>query len=482
MVASLTGCVSYRPAPLSPEVTALQLEQRSLDDPRLRAFVAVVAEADRGAPVSRAAICQAPGAAGVTSSADHPSNDRSWNLATLTLAALYFHPQISIVRARVQVAAAGIRTARAIPNPALSFEELNHTVTAPAGWTISPVINFLIETAGKRAERTQEARAQMRSALDDLTTASWQVRAGVRDGLLAVWTIARHVTLLQQRMGLQDQLVTLLEHRLAVGAASALDVQRERINDQQLHLALLDLQQQAADSRLQLAGAIGVPVTALESVTLSFDGLQQPQAPVDEAALRRAALIGRSDLQARLSDYAAAEAALALEVSHQFPNLTLGPGFQFDSARNRYVLLPQLELPLFNHNQGPIAAALARRQEAAARFAALQLQVMEQIDAATTDYRAATAALQTSDALLHDEEDRAARAGGSFEAGAIDRPALLTAQIERSVAQQAQLDMTLRQRRALGALEDALQHPLYFPQARWDASLRDPMPTLGAAR
>ena len=43
------------------------------------------------------------------------------------------------------------------------------------------------------------------------------------------------------------------------------------------------------------------------------------------------------------------------------------------------MLLPAVDLPLFNQNQGPIAQARARREQAAARFTALQTQIIDSL-------------------------------------------------------------------------------------------------------
>src|SRR3984957_5387130 len=132
------SCASYKPAPLSPVQNAQAIQARSLDDPRRQTFIAAA---------------RADGAA-----ADGPVRE-NWNLATLILAALYFHPNLDIARADLAEARAGVDTARQRPNPSLSFEDLSYAPSAPAAsaWTIAPIINFLIETAGKRTQRTAQA-------------------------------------------------------------------------------------------------------------------------------------------------------------------------------------------------------------------------------------------------------------------------------------------------------------------------------------
>ena len=448
-LAWLAGCASYQPAPLSAAQNAQAIEARTLTDSRLEAFIAAAGDAEHPAP------------AGSTPQI-------AWDVTSLTLAALYYHPDLDIARARSAAARSDVVTAQQIPNPSLSFEDLSYAPrgAGPAQWTIAPVINFLIETAGKRSLRTSEARALAAAARADLSGASWQVRGGVRDALLALWAAQSRLSLLRQRLTLSDQLATLLEHRFAAGEASSLDVARERTHRNEASLAARDAEREAGLARAQLAAAIGIPLRALDGIEISFGMFDQPLSLGDESAsgeLRRVALTQRSDVQGLLAQYAAAESALALETAYQYPNLTLSPGYSFDSTQNRYLLLPAVELPLFNHNQGRIAESLARREEAAARFTALQTRIIDAIDGATLAYRVSASSMQTADALLAGEKDREQRTLRSFQAGAIDRPTLLAVQLERLAAEQARLEVLLQAQRAVGTLEDALQHSFFGP-------------------
>jgi cobalt-zinc-cadmium efflux system outer membrane protein len=447
----LVACASYKPAPISPAKNAEAIQARSLADSRLRTFIAAAQATDVR-----------------LDAADNTGADYLWDLSTLTLSALYYHPNLDLARAQLAEARAGVTTAKQVPNPSLSFEELSYRpgVSGSSAWTIAPVINFLIETFGKRGHRTREAQALTEAARADLMTVSWQVRGGVRDALINLWTAQRTLVLAQQRLDLQEQLVSLLEHRVAVGAASALDVARERTNRNHASLALRGAERRRVLARTQLAEAIGIPLAALDGIDLSFAAIDQPEQPsadVGSGELRRTALVDRTDVQALLAQYAAAESALALQIANQYPNITLSPGYGYDTGQHKYMLLPAAELPVFNQNQGPIAAALARREAAAARFTGLQTQVIDAVDGATAQYQAATRTLASADALLADERDRESRTARWFQAGEADRPTLLTAQLERIAAEQSQLDALVQQRQALGAVEDALQHPFYGP-------------------
>ena len=445
----LTGCARYRPEPLSPSASYAALESRSFGaDPRLQSFL-------------RASL---PGAG---------YGPVEWNLGTLTLAALYFHPDLDIARSKLALARAGIRTARQIPNPTVNLSPLyNLDIPQPTPWIVGGVVNFVVETFGKRRKRTERARALAESARWDLASAGWQVRGRVRTALLDIWAAQHRLALARRRLQLETELVALLQQRFAVGQASALDLERERVNRAEIELAIRDVERAEADARVQLATAIGVPVQALDGITISLAEFDAPPplgvTDASVAGLRRHALTSRTDILGSLADYKAADSALKLQIANQYPNLVIGPAYNWgaieETAISNQVGIPLgFELPLFNQNQGPIAEAVARRRQAAATFNALQVQIIGQIDAAAASYRRALRTLSTANALVGDEQRRGGQVERSFHAGEVDRPTLVTAELELAVVEASRLDAKLAQIRAIGALEDALQQPIFDP-------------------
>lgn len=448
-VASLCGCASYHPAPLSPADNARMLDTRSLHDPRLLQFIRV-ALGRREAPAA----------------APH------WRLSTLTLAALFYHPDIRIAQARLAVAEAALLTAKQPPNPTLHLTNVIAQAAvagtippAAVPMTIGPVIDFILETAGKREARTAQAQRLADAARWDLATAEWTVRGRVRSAMLDIWAAQQRLALTRQQLALQEQLVGLLQHRLAAGEASSPDVARERIHAAQTVLAISDLQRAEADARAGLAASIGVPGHALDGVDLGLRIFDHAPAVHASEDWRREALVGRTDVQASLADYAAAEAALRLAVAGQYPDLTFGPGYNYDLGVNRYILDVGTTLPVFHQQQGQIAEALARRQEAAAEFTKVQAQAIAAIDRAAADYRVSSQGVDAGDAVLADEHRRARQVEGAFRAGEVDRPTLVSERLVAVAARLAAFDSVVQQRRALGALEDALQRPLYTTAA-----------------
>src|SRR5262249_18362260 len=137
--------------------------------------------------------------------------------------------------------------------------------------------------------------------------------------------------------------------------------------------------------------------------------------------VRRQALLNRADLLASLAEYEATQAALQLQIAKQYPDIHLGPGYQYDQGDHKVTLALTAELPILNQNQGPIAEAEAHRNEAAARFLALQAKVIADIDRAVASYQAAQTNLTTLEALGREHKRRNAMVEAQLRAGAADR-------------------------------------------------------------
>src|ERR1700674_543791 len=123
----LAGCAAqrYQAAPIVASATASRLESRNLADSGLQSFV----EQNLGRSVS-------------------PWPPATWDLQTLSLAALYFNPALDSGRARIAGSEAALITAGARPNPSLSIAP---GIPTPYFFTLDffiPLVN-----AGKRRGR-----------------------------------------------------------------------------------------------------------------------------------------------------------------------------------------------------------------------------------------------------------------------------------------------------------------------------------------
>jgi outer membrane protein TolC len=225
---------------------------------------------------------------------------------------------------------------------------------------------------------------------------------------------------------------------------------------------LAEAKRQAAESRGRVAEALGLPLRALDGVSVAFD-LGEKAALTGEletAAVRHQALHRRADVLAALAEYAAAESALRLEIARQYPDIHLGTGYEYDQGQQKWSLLSvSAELPVFNRNAGPIAEAEARRAEAAARFVALQARVIGELDRALAGRAAVREQLRQLDLLVDAQRRQAAQVEALQRAGAADQLDLRHAQLEARLTELARLDARLKAHQALGQLEDAVQTP-----------------------
>jgi outer membrane protein TolC len=423
---SLSGCAHYAAHPIDAAASEQRFRARSLDDPGLRAFV----------------------------------NRPNWPPAKLALndlyaIALYFDPELDIARARLNTARAAVIAAGGRPNPSLSLS---------GGWTNAPESPFVfdffpaltIETRNKRGLRILEARKLAEAAQVDLHAAAWQTLSRVRSAWLAFALNARFETILADQMAAQSAAVSLLEKRLAAGAVARPEVDTARAASIQVELELGTARNSTATLRATLAAATGL-------VSLPDIDATLPEAPASPVRgdLENAGLLHRADIRGSLLRYAAAEAALQLEIAKQTPDIQLTPGYAFDEGHHKITFGPGFDIPLLNRNQGPIAEAEARRAQAEAEFNALQARAIAEMSGALARYTAARQDLNAARGRLSAlQQTREAATERAVRAGEADRLALASAHIETVAAARASFEAQRRLQEALGALENAVQQPL----------------------
>jgi len=435
VAALFSGCASYNARPLSAEKSAESLTARSLGDPGLRQFM------ERNG-----------GAAGP-----------QWTLHDLTMAAWYYHSDMAVARAQVAAAEAGVRVAKERPEPTIGFAP--QFTANPGGlspWTLGYSLDLPLETAGKRAKRTDVAMARASSARFQLAAAAWKVRSGVRSSMLSLWRARESARLVAQHADDQAALADLLERRYSAGEIGLAEVLPLRISAGRERVAVQDARKQEMLAEANLAQAVGVSGRALADCRIDFSAVMDstPRDVSDEARLRRWALLGRPDILAALADYAAAEAALRLEIARQYPDLNLGPGYTWDQGADRWSLGISLTLPVFGRNRGAIARAEADRTSAKARFDALQAGILGELESARAGYLAGCEGEKAAEDVFARQRLQFSSADARFNAGESGRAEWLASRLLYDEAANTRLDASVRVQESIGALEDAVQRPL----------------------
>ncbi len=457
----LSACAHYVPRPKSPQGVAANFISRTLEDPGLRNAL------DKALP-SRAG--------------EWPRHD--WDRADLLFAMLYFNDSLAQARAAVSVSVAARRTARQLPNPTLELEteysnveeEFANQHNGTPLWLWGVASEWLLDYGVRRGMRISVADLTAQQGRYEFAELTWRTREGLRRAFADMLLDEREVTLLESVKADRESQLRMARRELEVGAAARGGMDRlvsdALLDEQQLYAA----RRRGSAAQSALAAAIGVPVQALEAVHLSWAALEDPP-DLSEERLRQGreeSLLERPDVRSAVVGYGVAEAALRLEISKQYPDVSIGPAYQWDHGVKRLQFNLFLTLPLVNRNQGPIAEAEARREEAGAKLEATVAAAYAEIDEAIRQWRIARDRLTEAHGDIYDNARRIySEVEQGFAAGANDRMELVAARIARTLTELQVLDAVRETQDALGGLEDAMRRPLEGPELSVDpANLR----------
>jgi len=446
-ILSSSSCVSYPPEPLHPEQSERAFNERMLGSIALRDQIR------RGAsPVESEPTTQGSDVSGL-----------AWDLDSLTRAAILLHRDMEVARAHLAATRAGRATAGEMPNPSIQFAP--EYATNPGGitpWIWGFSLDIPIETAGKRRIRIAQSEALSDAGRMELAETAWHVRSRLRDALADFLLTQAESKLWEQEVAGRSAYLNVLDIRLKAGEAgrAELDIARvDLLTARQSRLAALG---RAEDSRNKLASAIGLPTSGLGDAQFVWPGIDQFE-PLDRGAaraLQAAGLLNRMDIRRSLSEYAATEAALHLEIAKQYPDLHFTPGYLFDQAVNKIQLGLTLALPILNQNGGAIGEAVAHRAESGQKFLALQAQVIAETESAVTRYRSALAELKNAESQIAQIQRQLEVSQLALKIGEQDRLAVSGLEVQHNVARRLRLDAIRKARAARSAIEDAIERPL----------------------
>jgi outer membrane protein TolC len=438
MAVLLAGCVRYRANVLSPPALEDSFRARSLSDAGLSAFLRD----------SQAATAKSP-----------PSE---LDVRTLALVGYYFSPDLAVMRARLTTAERAVQAAGLRPSPSLSFETgYNRNPESHALYSIFP--SFTIETAGKRGLRILQAEQQVEAARATFMETGWVVRSRIRSAVYNFLLAERRQKLLEGEVALRSEVVDIYQKRLAAGEAPRPELDIYRVDLVTAQSSLGAALGETAQLRVLAGNAAGLPGSSLESISLRAPEIDAPPSleTLPVAMVRKAGILHRADVRRSLAEYAAADAALRLEVARQYPDVQLTPGYVFEEGFARYTLNAVLQPLALYRNRPVIQQAEAGRNQAAAQFQLVQTQAIGEMERAVAQYQAAFKAWQDAGSrVLAIQRDREAAARRALEAGEGDRLGVATARLETIIASRTELEALTRVTTALAALEDAMQEPL----------------------
>ena len=437
-LALAASCATYEAQPLDAQRARIGFEARSFDDPALIEFARGRLAADAVFPPQR------------------------WDLASLTLVAFHEHPDLAVARAEIEVARAKSITAAQRPNPTLGLDQeyLTNPASGVNPWLFGFHLDIPIETGAKRDVRIDTAKRELELAELGVDQVAWRVRNDLRAAFVDHALAQREYQLAGEELTLQREAVAVLRQRFDAGDVSRPDVASAEIAAAQTELELGQLDGRVRTSRAALAGALGMPESALAGVEFDFDALRTPPPTPEVARARDLALNDRIDVRRARIEYELAELRLHAAVNAQYPDVHLAPGYTYDHGEHKYAFGAAFEIPLFNMNEGQIAEARASRGAAAQGFDAVQTHVLTALDEARAQHAGALAQLERARALALRGRERVDAEQRAFDLGASDHLALVAARLQSALLERAQLEALGRVQEAQTALEDVMQRPL----------------------
>ncbi|HEX3233827.1 MAG TPA: TolC family protein [Gemmatimonadales bacterium] len=438
------ACVRYRAQPVDPATFPAAYRQRRLDDSALVAYVRRWAE-----PPARA----------------------RWTDRQLALAALLLRPELARARAQWRAAQVGERSAGARPAPGVEAD-IERAVSgsgAHSPWVVSLAGLLTVELGGKRGARVQQARARTARAESDLHLTFWRVVQDARAAALSVALAAAELDEAHRELSAVARILGFERERFAEAALTSSELARTGGELQEARAAVGSAERTMLEARARLAGVVGLPARALDSVAVVVSPTAGCQASdsLDSDSLASLALSRRAEVGQALADYAAAEAALYLQVARQYPDLGLGPGFIWDQGVHRWAVALAAPGLLAFRNRAPIAEAIAARSAAAAHIAEVQDSVLVEIGVAVAGCRGGRLEQVGADSQAVVAGRALALAEAAYQRGETTRldPALAQLGVARAERASRAVERTVRS--AALALDAALAMWQGAPGERW---------------
>jgi len=266
----------------------------------------------------------------------------SAELASLVTEALSGNPDLAAAAERVLQAEIAVRSAGATLFPAVNLNastrrgqtreqtDQGRISSSNDASSVALAVSYEIDLWGSNIAAWQGSKASLKATRYDLAAARLSLAAGVANAYWQVLALRERLEIARRNLAIAERLFAVVEARYRYGAASALDLSRQRSTVLAARDALLPLEVQERQSLRALAILVGRVPQGFEVSARSLEGVAVPAvAPALPAEL----LIRRPDLAAAEARLAAAEANIAVARAALFPlKLQIGLSSAVSSA------------------------------------------------------------------------------------------------------------------------------------------------------
>ncbi len=343
VVALLSGCATYHPVSLTPDVVGKRLTPPAMQEIRI---LADKIEHPILKPVDFDA-------------RDGFSPDEAAVLAVVA------NPTLRAIRDRKGIASAQVLQAGILPNPRLSYSFDNPiggaksgTVNASGFGLSLDVASLITRSAGLDAARADAASVDLETAWQE-----WQVAEAAKMHVYRLVIAGGKLELAKQVEDNRRKAVDSIRQGVEMGEKTILELTTANGAWEEAKFAALSAKQEVESERLALNRALGFPA----DTTLPLE--QDIEIPSwEDIPSREEAIDGiedrRLDLMALRMGYESQEAKVRKAIKSQFPRISIGPTVARDTDNLTTAGFGvSISLPIFDHNQGRIAAERATRQQ-----------------------------------------------------------------------------------------------------------------------
>lgn len=352
---------------------------------------------------------------------------KQWTLNELSVLAWHWSPAIAALQARLREQKGVVMQAGLLPNPRLSLQPRYAVKALGNPWTLGFSFDIPIQTAGKMQDRVRQAKAILAARGWDILQAAWHIRIVLRRRLIR-WDYAQELERLKQLVAnTSDALTHLIAARFAGGAIARTQLARIRLQSQRAEISASQAQAGQAIGLARVAAVLNVRMGRLghlHPLLKSLGFIPSPKRLKLKENLQLA-MANRLDVYAAICRYEAAQQNLKYQIALQYPNVHLGPGYQFNRGTDRYSFGVSVALPIFDRNQGNIASAIAQRELIADQLTALQAHVITTLQTDMHVYRAAYRRWRLWQSLTRDQAAAQVLEHTRFIHGAVSRIAWL---------------------------------------------------------
>jgi outer membrane protein TolC len=345
VTATVAGCQTYEPHPLDLPAHVASWSQRAPESETVRAVAERLAAAD------------------ASETTFDPADGLTLDEATIV--ALVYNADLRVERLRAGVSVASAGHAGRWNDPE-AFAEVQRIVeNVPEQWIVFTGLSITFPTSG--ALEAEQARADGAAEADRQRVAEheWALRGTLRDGWTE-WSVLRMRIEETERLIAQLESIVASTRRLAeAGEISRPEAGLFEIELTSRRMDLRRLEGDALAHEQRLRALLGLTP---EAPVTFMPGLAAAPPPMSSTNARQRAADANPTLVRLAADYEVAELTLHREIRKQYPDLTIGPSYQYEDGRSRVGFVSGLPLPIFNANVRGIAEARAERDVARAAY------------------------------------------------------------------------------------------------------------------